>query len=209
MKKINFYLLFFIGFIFLSFQFYQKKKVNDFDKEQKLRELISKTQILELPIFLDINNSEKYANLTGLGKLINPNIKYESDVTPVLGVLPDTSNYYHFLCYGIGDALYPKMISFDKKGNLLQDKLICLTDNLYIFEEVEISYQTSTVSLSKSERGTEITLLNITKGKRFREFESNTANTNLTDSLFKSSLHSVIIKLHIKLYCLFVLLSIY
>lgn len=182
MKKINFYFLFFLGFVLLSFQFSQKKEINDFDKEQKLRELISKTQILELPIFLDVYNSEKSAKLIGLSQLINPN--YTTDLMPVLGILPDTTNYFSFLGYGVGDILYPMIYNFDKKGNLIDDKPILLSDNFNIFEEVDLSYQTNTVNLSKTDRGLEITLLEITKGKRYREFEANAENTNLTDSLF-------------------------
>lgn len=182
MKKINFYFLFFLGFVLLSFQFSQKKEVNDFDKEQKLRELISKTQILELSLFLNVYEEDKSAKLIGLSQLINPN--YKTDLMHVLGILPDTSNYFTFLAYKIGDILYPTLITFDKKGNLIDDKSILLNENFNIFEEVELSHQTSTVNLSKTNRGIEITLLEITKGKRYREFESNTENTNLTDSLF-------------------------
>ncbi|WP_338790677.1 hypothetical protein [Bernardetia sp. MNP-M8] len=187
MKKRNFYLLFFVGFILLSFQFHQKNEVDDFDKERKLRELISKTQILELPIFLDVYQEEKSAKLIGLDKLLKMNIESMdkgNDLIAVLGILPDTSNYFTFLAYKAGDILYPTFVTFNKKGNLIDDKPILLNENFNIFEEVDLSYQTSTVNLSKTKRGLEITLLEITKGKRYREFESNTENTNLTDSLF-------------------------
>ncbi|WP_338815604.1 hypothetical protein V9L05_23885 (plasmid) [Bernardetia sp. Wsw4-3y2] len=182
MKKRNCYLLFFVGFILLSFQFYQKNEVDDFDKERKLREVISKTQILELPLFLNVYEEEKSAKLIGLSQLINPNSR--TDLIPILGILPDTTNYFTFLAYKAGDILYPTFVTFNKKGNLIDDKPILFHENFNIFEEVDLSYQTSTVNLSKTKRGLEITLLEIIKGKRYREFELNTENTNLTDSLF-------------------------
>lgn len=182
MKNLNTYLLFFLGFIFLSFQFSQEEKINNSDKEKKLRELISKTKILELPIFLDVYQENKSAKAIGLSQLINPN--NEADLMPVLGILPDTTNYVAFLGYGIGDVAYSMLYIFDKKGNLIENKAICLTDNLNIFEEVDINDETNTVRFFKKDRGTEITLFSSVKGKKYREFESNTENTNLTDSLF-------------------------
>ena len=187
MKNLIFYLLIFLGFIFLSFQFSQRKEVKDLDKEKKLRELISKTQILELPIFLDVYNSEKSAKKIGLNELLSINMELmdnDYDFTPILGILPYTTNYFAFLAYAMGDILYPILYTFDKKGNLIEEKPILLNNNFNIFEEVELSYQTSTVNLSKIDTRIEITLLEITKGTRYREFEDNTENTNLTDSLF-------------------------
>ncbi len=187
MKKRSFYLLIFAGFIFLSFQFSQRKEIKNSDKEKKLRELISKTKLLELPIFLDVYQEDKSAKLIGLNKLLGMNMELmdnDYDFTPVLGILPDTINHFTFLAYKIGDIQYPNLISFDKKGNLIEEKSILLNDNFNVFEEVELSYQKSTINLSKRDRRTEITLLEITKGKRYREFESNTENTNLIDSLF-------------------------
>ncbi len=187
MKNVNFYLLILVGFILLSFQFHQKNEVDDFDKELKLRELISKTQTLELPIFLDVYQEEKSAKLIGLDKLLKMNIESMddgNDLIPVLGILPDTSNYFTFLAYGVGDILYPIFTTFDKEGNLIENKVLCLYENMFVFEEVNTSYETNTVNISKADRGTEITLLSIAKGQRYREFESNTENTNLTDSLF-------------------------
>lgn len=185
MKNLIFFLFVFcVGFLLVGFQLYKKEKANKIDREQKLNEIISKSQILELPIFLNIYNSEKNAKLVGLTELVNPNKKYQSDIIPVLGILPDTTNYITFLAYGIGDVLYPTLITFDKKGNLIEEKSILLNDNFNIFEEVELSSQTSTVNLSQTDKGLEITLLEITKGQRYREFESNTENTSNSDSLF-------------------------
>lgn len=49
MKKQNFYLLLLLGFTLLSLQFHQKEEVNELDK--KVKEIITKTKVLELLVF--------------------------------------------------------------------------------------------------------------------------------------------------------------
>ena len=179
MKYLFLILIVGISLIIVGFQF-SKTKI---DKEAKLKEIIAKTKVLQFPVFLDVYNSEKSAKLVGMSELIYPESQY-GDNTPVVGILPDTTNYITFIAYGVGDILYPMFVTFDKKGNLIETKVLCLYEHMFTFEEVDTNYESNSVNFSESERGIEITLLSIAKGKRYREFESNKENTNPNDSLF-------------------------
>ena len=46
----------------------------------------------------------------------------------IIGVLPDTSNFFGVLYFEPGDDLYPSLITLDKNGFKIDDKRLCYFD---------------------------------------------------------------------------------
>lgn len=90
-----------------------------------LADLMKKTGFLKLPISCNILKADFKANYTTEGNSID-SLFFESGNIEVCGFLPDTSNYYGILYYQIGDLSYPKLMTIDKQGFVIDKKELCL-----------------------------------------------------------------------------------
>ena len=94
-------------------------------RKRYLKELIQKVGILELPFSHDILNDgieSKYViRENSLDTLF-----FENGNVQICGVLPDTSSYYCFLYYAIGDIAYPRLLTIDKEGKEIDRQNISL-----------------------------------------------------------------------------------
>jgi hypothetical protein len=94
-------------------------------KVDYVRSLIKKVGFQNLPYSHDLIDDKidsKYdINRNSLDTL------YFNDLNShIVGVLPDTTNFYCFLYFGVGDALYPCLTTIDKNGNKIDSKSICI-----------------------------------------------------------------------------------
>ncbi len=91
------------------------------DKIGQLKNLLKKIGLQQLPFRYDLtkssNNGVHYVDLTSRDRQF---------VTSGIfgGVLPDTTKFYCILYYQPGDSLYPFLTTIDKKGNVIDDKMI-------------------------------------------------------------------------------------
>jgi hypothetical protein len=90
-----------------------------------LSDLIEKVGFLNLPISYDILKADFESKYTTKSNSIDT-LFFESENVHVCGFLPDTSSYYCILYYQIGDLVYPKLLTIDKHGLIIDKKDLCL-----------------------------------------------------------------------------------
>lgn len=99
------------------------KKAHDI-KIEHFKTVIERSGFIKLPLIFDANigNSLKInynVDLKGKDSLI-----FDSGIRNIIGFLPDTTEYYAFLFYTVGDMLYPTIMTFDKKVNRIDRQII-------------------------------------------------------------------------------------
>ncbi|MBI3220033.1 MAG: hypothetical protein HYZ44_11005 [Bacteroidetes bacterium] len=97
---------------------------NENTEEQRLahvRALIKRVGFQQLPYTYDLAESNIEAKYT---VDMNSMDTLFFDSGSFGGVLPDTTKYFAFLYYQPGDSLYPFLTTIDKKGNLIDTKII-------------------------------------------------------------------------------------
>ncbi len=82
---------------------------------------IRKFKVLSLPLKLD------YDEINGPNNNF-PNLETEDTIfinqlpKLIYGLLPDTSNFYAVIVFGVGDALVPMLVTFDKNGKKINEE---------------------------------------------------------------------------------------
>jgi hypothetical protein len=87
--------------------------------------LIKKVGIQELPYSFDLTK-DQIISKHDINRNSIDTLFFDDWNGLVAGVLPDTSGYYCFLYYSVGDALYPNLVTIDKKGNIIDKANICI-----------------------------------------------------------------------------------
>jgi len=95
------------------------------NKVNYIRYLIDSIGLLELPFSYDIM-SDNFNEYYKIKKNSNDTLIFPWGYGKVLGILPDTMNYYGFIYLETGEYLYPTLRIFDKNGNLIEEKSICI-----------------------------------------------------------------------------------
>jgi hypothetical protein len=125
-----------LSLFFISCNSPKQKEISLQDnKTHQIRQIIKITRLIELPLKFDANQE----NQSGLKYHINQkgsdSLLFDSDIFDTYGCLPDTTNFFAFLSNSVGDMLYPNIITFDKKGNRIDRKMIatanCLVNPRY------------------------------------------------------------------------------
>jgi hypothetical protein len=90
-----------------------------------IRSLIKKVGIQELPYSFDLTKDQIQSKYD-IDRNSIDTLFFDDWNGHVAGVLPDTSNFYCFLYYSVGDALYPNLVTIDKKGKIIDKANICI-----------------------------------------------------------------------------------
>lgn len=94
-------------------------------KVDYIKTLIKKVGFQELPYSHDLmKDKEEYKYNVDRNSM--DTLFFDDLNGHIIGVLPDTSKYYCFLYFGVGDVLYPCLTTIDKKGNKIDNKSICI-----------------------------------------------------------------------------------
>jgi len=95
----------------------------DLNKADYIRNFISKVGFVKLPYSHNLNlDKEEYKYLIDYKS--NDTLFFKSPINQIIGVLPDTLNYFGILYYAVGDDLYPCLITFNKNGEKIDDQKI-------------------------------------------------------------------------------------
>lgn len=101
---------------------FKQDAVNELDV---VKSMIGRVGFLELPYSQNIL-SENIDSKWEIYPESMDTLVFGKGTIIVAGALPDTSTYYCFLYYLIGDLQYPHLITLDKQGNLIDDLNISL-----------------------------------------------------------------------------------
>jgi len=117
-------ILFFIGLISCNSSKQTVKEPQEIKLEQ-IRNVIQKTGFVILPLIFDANIDGTLKSDYKVDFKSNDSLIFESDIWSIVGFLPDTTDYFAFLFYTVGDMLYPTIMTIDKKGNKIDRQIIC------------------------------------------------------------------------------------
>ena len=101
----------------------QKKANSTSDRIEYIRALIKKVGIKELPYNYDMvkrNIHSKYS----VDRNSMDTLFFDDLNGSIEGVLPDTSNYFGFIYYKIGDSIYPWLVTIDGQGKIIDRQQI-------------------------------------------------------------------------------------
>jgi len=115
--------------ILLSFFVMTSCVLNHQDKVQNrveyIRNLSDSLGFIELPFSYDImkDYDKEYFKIL---KNSNDTLIFPWGYGRMIGILPDTSDYYGFLYLDMGEYQYPSLRIFNKTGTLIEEKNICI-----------------------------------------------------------------------------------
>jgi hypothetical protein len=90
-----------------------------------IRSLIKKVGIQELPYSFDLTK-DQIQSKHDVDRNSIDTLFFDDWNGHVAGLLPDTLNFYCFLYYSVGDALYPNLVTINKKGEVIDKANICI-----------------------------------------------------------------------------------
>lgn len=123
-------------------------------KEMLLRKFIKSLDIVDLPYNEAKHNAEDYNSFENEKSdfILLFNDLPMVYLSKVVGVLPDTTTYFYVLRYEAGDDLYLALSTFDKKGNLVNNKPLtnlsctyCDCDSCFVKTSINKNMHTTTV----------------------------------------------------------------
>jgi hypothetical protein len=91
------------------------KTKDEVNRIEYINQLAKKIGVRDLPLTFDLikgENSRYEIDKNSLDTLFFPS-------GSLIGVLPDTSNFYALVSYQVSDSFYPSISTFDKKGYLI------------------------------------------------------------------------------------------
>ena len=95
----------------------------DLTKADCIRNFVRKVGFVKLPYSHNLNlDKEEYKYLIDYKS--NDTLFFKSPNNQIIGVLPDTLNYFGILYYSVGDDLYPCLVTFNKNGEKIDDQKI-------------------------------------------------------------------------------------
>ena len=124
MKQRLLIILIFIGLISCNSSKQTVKEPQEIKLEQ-IRKVIQKTGFVTLPLIFDANIDNSLKSNYKVDFKSNDSLIFESDIWNIIGLLPDTTDYFAFLFHTVGDMLYPTIMTIDKKGNKIDRQIIC------------------------------------------------------------------------------------
>jgi len=171
------------------------------NKYEQIQHVIEKSGFIKLPLVFD-------ANIEGILKT-NYSVNYAGDDTllfkdngifELVGFLPDTTNYYAFIYFTIGDMLYPTIVTMDKNWQKIDEKIICtwgcLTsplvnviscyDSVWIYEDLRIRSVSRVVGAIEIEEDSTLEVLDICSMKILDGFIDKTGKINIKESGLKN-----------------------
>jgi hypothetical protein len=86
--------------------------------------IIKESGFIKLPLVFNADIDNLKLNYR-VNHKSNDTLLLEGIISGIIGFLPDTTNYYAFLYYTIGDMLYPTIRTMDKNWQKIDDKKIC------------------------------------------------------------------------------------
>jgi hypothetical protein len=98
---------------------------DSFNKIEYVKQLVKKVGLIELPYSFDILNDQIDSEYVIKSNSADT-LFFEIGNVHISGILPDTLNFYCFLYITIGDLAYPKLLTIDKKGIIIDRKSLCL-----------------------------------------------------------------------------------
>lgn len=117
------------------------------DKSDLIRVLVKKAGLIETPWTHDLlADKESYSYLLDIES--SDSVFYGDIEGQIIGVLPDTNDYYAILFYGVGDDLYPGITTFDKSGNKIDNSTICICNCAGIVEDFDTCIDKVTINKS-------------------------------------------------------------
>jgi hypothetical protein len=102
------------------------KQKTDSLKRQMIPNVIKESGFIKLPLVFDADIDNLKLNYR-INYKSNDTLLFEGVMDGIIGFLPDTTNYYAFLYYTIGDMLYPTIQTMDKNWQKIDNKIICAT----------------------------------------------------------------------------------
>ena len=120
MKKI--FLLIILGVSITSCGNFGKR--NSPTKADHFKAFIEKVGYINLPYSHDLNLDEENYNYQ-IDEKSTDSLFFDNYENLIIGVLPNTSDFYAILYFAIGDDLYPALKTFNKNGEKIDDQKIC------------------------------------------------------------------------------------
>jgi hypothetical protein len=139
---------------------------------EQIISVIKHSGFLELPLIFDASNENSLRSTYSVDFTSNDTLIFDNDIYSIIGFLPDTTEYFGFLFYSVGDMLYPTLMTLDKKGNKIDRKIICATgcaghvaliviscyDSVWIHEDLRIKSVSKVIGIVDTEDTPEQTL---------------------------------------------------
>lgn len=164
-------------------------------KVYQIRDVIKKSGFIKLPLEFDAMNENYLKRNYEVDFKGNDSLLFDSDVWEIIGFLPDTSNYYAFLFYSVGDMLYPTVVTMDKNGNKIDRNVICAggcaghaaVDIINCYDSVLITKDLNIRSISKligtvETEDSTLKIVDICNMRKTEGFIDKTGKIKLTDS---------------------------
>jgi hypothetical protein len=101
----------------------QRGKISTTDRVEYIRTLIKKVGVIQLPYDYDMVKRDIHSKYS-VDKNSMDTLFFDDFNGSIEGVLPDTSNYFGFIYYKVGDSLYPFLTTIDKKGKIIDRQSI-------------------------------------------------------------------------------------
>jgi hypothetical protein len=112
----------------------EKRPTKECNKKASIHKYLLNGNMLKFPIKLDVMNPA--------------NAKLDTSISfnPIIGYLPDTSDFYGFLTLTIGDLLYPTIETYNKKGELIQEEIIVTGNCIHPIADIESCFDSVTIN---------------------------------------------------------------
>jgi hypothetical protein len=94
-----------------------KKEPGPKTRQEALREIYNKAEKIYLPFEYPSKEFENSYVISGTDTLVFP------DGTDIVGALKDTTNFFTFIRIEAGDVIYPVIITVNKNGNIIDEKV--------------------------------------------------------------------------------------
>jgi hypothetical protein len=100
-------------------------KDDDKAKRQMISNIIKESGFIKLPLAFNVDYDVSLKLNYRVNHKSNDTLLLEGVIDGIIGFLPDTTNYYAFLYYTIGDMLAPTIRTMDKNWQKIDNKEIC------------------------------------------------------------------------------------
>jgi len=94
-------------------------------KREQIKVSINDIGFIKLPLKFDANDESGLKSSYLVNRNSNDTLLFGTEIREIVGFLPDTTNYYAFLFFTIGDILYPTIKTMDKNWEEIDQRIIC------------------------------------------------------------------------------------
>jgi hypothetical protein len=100
-------------------------KPRELTKADFIRTFVKKAGYIDLPYAHNLTTDNETYKYSIDSKSLD-SLFFDNSINQIIGVIPDTTTYFAILYYDPGDDLYPSLRTFNKSGEIIDSKKICL-----------------------------------------------------------------------------------